>query len=111
MSKIVVLGQGSFVLPFKAVGAVTRTVANREEALTALDEIRQSSEPVVLLASQKVGETCREELGELRDAGRAVVLVLSTQKDVASPYYADLKELVTRAAGVDLLARTSTEKE
>ena len=111
MAKIVVVGQSSFVLPFKAVGAVLYTVSDRRQTLDALDEVRSSNEPVVLLTSERTAAACRSELDDLRRSERAVVLVLSGDIDVPSSDYAELRTLVTHAAGVDLLERTSAEKE
>ena len=107
MSKICVLGEKSFILPFRGVGATPFSASNREEALAALEKIVALEGPVVLLVSESIARLCRQELALFRREARGIVLSLSGDSKALPRDYEELRSFVTHAAGVDLLGRPS----
>lgn len=109
MPKVIVIGRRADILPFRAVGAELMEVEGEEEARKALLNFRQSTEPVLVMMTESMVNACGSGIAELRQNKMIVLLPIPTIGTAPGERLEQIRLLVARALGVDLLGRKETQ--
>ncbi len=105
MPKLIAIGNRADILPFRAVGAELIEVQDERQAGTALNGIRESEEPAVVMITEGMATAGAQEIEELRKSGKHVFLPIPTIHTKPGKRLEEIRSLVARALGVDLLGR------
>jgi len=108
MPKVIVIGRRADILPFKAVGADLMEARDGAEAGVALGGLRESTEPSLVLLTEDIAGECTVEVAKFRENRMNVLLPIPTINSVPGKRLEDMRMLVARAIGVDLLGRKET---
>lgn len=102
---IVIVGRRQAVLPFGAIGMNTVDVADGPEAITAIKSIKSSGSAAVVFVTEDVIEGIEDQIQALgQDALPAVIAIPSFSSQGESRGVAQLKAVVQKAVGSDILA-------
>ncbi len=105
MPKVTVIGKHANILPFKAVGVQPLDVETVEEAKLALRGIRDSGEETLVLIPEEFALECANEIALLRHGTSVVVLTLPASSGDVGAQREQVRQLVARSLGVDLMGK------
>ena len=105
MPKVFVLGRRSDILPFRAVGAELLEIRDESQVGAALERFKNSTEPVILMMSEDLVNTCTHEIERFRENKMNILLPIPTINTEPGLRLAQIRALVARSLGVDLLGR------
>jgi vacuolar-type H+-ATPase subunit F/Vma7 len=105
MSKVVVIGRRADILPFRAAGAELVEVRDGAQACVALGGIAQSEEPALVMITEDIAMACAGDIESFRRSVRHVLLPIPTINSSPGKRLGEIRSLVARALGVDLLGR------
>ena len=105
MPKVFVLGRRSDILPFRAVGAELLEIRDESQVGPALERFKSSTEPVMLMMSEDLASSCTHEIEQFRENKMNILLPIPTISTEPGLRLAQIRALVARALGVDLLGR------
>ncbi len=108
MPKVIVIGRRADILPFKAVGANLMEVRDGTEAGAALGGLGESTEPSLILITEDIMRKCPAEVAEFRENRMNVLLPIPTVNSTPGGRLEEMRALIARAIGVDLLGRKGT---
>jgi len=108
MPKVIVIGRRADILPFKAVGAELMEVRDEAETGAALGGLRESVEPSLVLLTEDMAGRCAAEVAEFRENRMNVLLPIPTVNSAPGVRLEEMRALIARALGVDLLGRKDT---
>ncbi len=108
MPKVIVIGRRADILPFKAVGADLMEARDGVEAGVALSGLRESTEPCLVLLTEDIAGQCQGEIAKFRENRMNVFLPIPTISSVPGKRLEEMRALIARAIGVDLLGRKET---
>jgi vacuolar-type H+-ATPase subunit F/Vma7 len=111
MSKVVVIGRRADILPFKAAGAELREVRDGVEAWEELMRLAMSEEPLLVMITEDLAEECGEGIEEFRKSSTNVFLPIPTINSSPGKRLEEIRLLIARALGVDLLGRKDVAEE
>ena len=102
--KIAILGSPQVILGFKALGLVPLPVASEEEGVKALKEAA-GGEYAVLLVTEDWADKLSEQLEEIEAQTLPAVTVLPSPLGSQGMGSRELKKIVERAVGSDILSK------
>jgi len=105
MPRVIVIGQRADILPFKAAGAELMEVRDGAEAGAALDGFGESSEPILVMMTDDMVEKCGTDIAAFRQNRMNVLLPIPTINSAPGRRLEEIRSLIARALGVDLLGR------
>lgn len=105
MPKVVVIGRRADILPFRAVGAELMEVSDERQAASALGNFRQSTEPVLVMMTEDMVNASASGIAEFRQNGMNVLLPIPTINTEPGRRLEQIRALVARALGIDLLGK------
>jgi vacuolar-type H+-ATPase subunit F/Vma7 len=105
MPKVFVLGRRSDILPFRAVGAELLEIREESQIAITLARFKNSTEPVMLLMSEDLVDSCAEDIEQFRGNKMNILLPIPTINTEPGLRLAQIRALVARALGVDLLGK------
>jgi vacuolar-type H+-ATPase subunit F/Vma7 len=108
MPKVFVIGRRADILPFKAVGAELMEAQDQRQASAALANFRQSTEPMLVMMTEDMVNTCADDIAEFRQNRMNILLPIPTINTEPGKRLEEIRSLVARALGVDLLGRKET---
>ncbi len=108
MPKVIVIGRRADILPFKAVGADLVEVRDGAEAGAALSGLGESTEPSLVLLTEDVAGKCAAEVAVFRENRMNVLMPIPTVNSAPGGRLEEIRALIARALGVDLLGRKGT---
>jgi vacuolar-type H+-ATPase subunit F/Vma7 len=111
MPRVIVIGRRADILPFKAAGAELIEVRDGAEAGAALGGLRESVEPVLVMMTEDMTEMCGAEITVFRENRTNVLLPIPTINSAPGKRLGEMRSLIARALGVDLLGRKETGDE
>lgn len=103
--KIAIIGRHETVLGFKAVGVVTFSVSNSEEAKKALDVIRTQEKYAIVFITEDWAELIEDKIKEFEGRALPVICAIPTQHGPTGRSIKDLKKIVEQAVGSDILSK------
>jgi len=109
MSKLVVAGDMRLTLPFTAIGFEPVSAADADELASALDRLAVDKSVALVVCGESQAENCPEAVARFRREAHAVLLVVPDGTQPKRLGYEELRRAVERAAGVDLLRKTSVK--
>ena len=111
MPKVFVLGRRSDILPFRAVGAELLEIRDESQVGPALERFKSTTEPVMLMMTEDLVSSCTHEIEQFRENKMNILLTIPTINTEPGLRLAQIRALVARSLGVDLLGRKdSTER-
>ena len=108
MSRAVILGSHAAILPFRAVGVELMPAEDADAARARLRLLAADFAEGLVLVTEDLAESCRDEIAELRRHPGVAVLPLASPAAGAKSAGAQrewIRQLVRRAIGVDLMGR------
>jgi len=105
MPRVIVIGRRADILPFKAAGAELVEVRDGAEAGDALGGFRESAEPVLVMMTEDVAGACGAEIAAFRQNRMNMLLPVPTINSAPGKRLEEMRSLIARALGVDLLGR------
>ena len=102
MSKMVAIGRRHFVGIFAAVGAEPVRCESPEAFDEAAMQLLAGEPPSLVLADQHFADRV-DSIEAVRERGRAIVLLLPAEPTEGHPALDDMRAIVERAAGANLL--------
>ena len=111
MHRVIVIGQRADILPFKAAGAELTEVRDSADAGATLIDFRESAEPLLVMMTEDMAEQCGEEIAEFRRNAMNVFLPIPTINSTPGKRLEEMRSLIARALGVDLLGRKDAGTE
>ncbi len=105
MPKVVVIGRRADILPFRAVGAELMEVRDEGQVNEVLGLFRQSTEPVLVMMTEDLVNAAGSSIAEFRENRMNVLLPIPTINTEPGKRLEQIRALVARALGVDLLGR------
>lgn len=112
MSNVYAIGKQSVMLPLRGVGAVLFPVSDRADVLEALNRIKADPEVgVVFIAEEEASVLGGDALSLFREQYPGIVITIPTQRGGGQQVLEEMRSLVARAIGVDLLGRLAEERE
>jgi len=109
MHRVIVIGRRADILPFKAGGAELVEVRDGAQAGAALAGYKDAAEAVLVFMTEDLADACKAEITAFRESGVSVFLPIPTINSVPGKRLEDIRSLVARALGVDLLGRKESE--
>lgn len=100
--KIAILGSPQAILGFKALGVVPFPVTDKEEGIEALEKVKQG-EYAILLVTEDWAEKLDEPLAEIKTMTLPAVTILPSQLGSRGAGEKELRKIVERAVGSDIL--------
>lgn len=114
MLKVVAIGRRADILPFRAVGAHLMEVdgaAGPTGAAAALDGLRGETGAVMVMMTEEFVDRCRPQIEAFRAGGARAFLAVPSPATPAGKRLGEMRALVARALGVDLLGRAKRVSE
>jgi len=111
MHRVVVIGRRADILPFKAAGAELMEVRDGAEAGAALGGFGESAEPVLVMMTEDMTEGCASETAAFRQNRMNVLLPIPTINSAPGKRLEEMRSLIARSLGVDLLGRKDAGTE
>ncbi|MCD8349231.1 MAG: V-type ATP synthase subunit F [Planctomycetaceae bacterium] len=105
MPKVLVIGKHSQILPFKSVGVEPVDVESIDDAKDALRSIRESGEETLVLIPEELALECANEIALLRQGVNVVVMTLPAMNGEVGAQRENVRQLVARSLGVDLMGK------
>ena len=105
--KIAILGGQNSILGFKALGLEAFGVLTKEEGLSAIQNIKKSEDYGVLFVTEEWAETLEEELEDLSKHALPAIVTVPSQKGHSGAGLNNLRKIVERAIGSDILFKDS----
>ena len=105
MSKVIAIGRRGDILPFKAAGVELLEIEGAEGAAAAFDSIMDMPDPCVVFVTEDLAEAAQAEIERFRRTRKRAVLAIPTLLKAPGLRLGEIRELVARALGVDLLGR------
>jgi vacuolar-type H+-ATPase subunit F/Vma7 len=105
MLKVFVLGRRSDILPFRAVGVELLEIRDEGQVAPALERFKGTTEPVMLMMTEDLVSSCIEEIALFRENKMNILLPIPTVTTEQGLRLAQIRAMVARALGVDLLGR------
>ncbi|MFA6471468.1 MAG: V-type ATP synthase subunit F [Candidatus Latescibacterota bacterium] len=105
MLKVYVLGRRSDILPFRAVGAELLEIQDESEVGPALERFKSTTEPHMLMMSEDLVSSCTHEIAQFRENKMNILLPIPTITTEPGLRLAQIRSMVAKALGVDLLGR------
>jgi vacuolar-type H+-ATPase subunit F/Vma7 len=105
MPRVIVIGKHAAILPFKSVGVEPVDVESTDEAKQALRKIRETQEETLVLIPEDIAANCQNEIAVLRQGTNAVILTLPAMEGEAGIQREQVRQLVARSLGVDLMGK------
>jgi vacuolar-type H+-ATPase subunit F/Vma7 len=105
MSRVFVIGRRADALPFKAAGAQVIEAEDCVGAAEGLRSIMQTAGPCLVMVSEDLARGCREEIAQFREGKERSVVSLPTLSTKPGTTLADIRAMVARSIGVDLLGK------
>ncbi|MDP3964971.1 MAG: V-type ATP synthase subunit F [bacterium] len=99
---IAIIGSPTAILGFKALGVTAFPVASAEEGRAAVEKIR-SGKYGILLITEDWAEELSQEINELKSGTLPAVTVLPSQSGSTGAGEKELRSIVERAVGSDIL--------
>ena len=105
MPKVIVIGKHAAILPFKSVGVEPVDVEDVDEARQALRSVRETGEETLVLIPEDLAVECANEIALLRQGVSAVVMTLPASSGEVGIQREQVRQLVARSLGVDLMGK------
>ena len=106
MSKIFAIGRRSEILPFRAVGAALVEVEDAAGVAGAFQQVAREHEPCLVMIPEDLARACPSEVARFRAGKRRAVVAIPTLKSGRGGMLRQIRTLVARSLGVDLLGRS-----
>ncbi len=107
--RIVAIGERDQVRAFRAVGVEVVPVANLDEAIQALRQHAVDDPATLVLLSEPLAQEMAEQLQEIRSRSRAMLLVIPSHRGTAHASLREMKALIERSIGVDMIGKIESE--
>jgi V/A-type H+/Na+-transporting ATPase subunit F len=105
------IGAPDVVGPFKAVGAAVLPGATADEVKASLQKVFTDKNAFMCMITEDAAALAPEELTALRESMGPAVLVIPGHRGSSGKPYAEIRQMVARAVGVDLMAGLDKEKK
>ena len=110
MSNVYVVGEQNVILSFRGAGAVLLPASDRSEILEALNQIKGNPEAgLVLMAEESAALLGGDALDLFRGQYPGIVVTFPTHRGGGQEVLEEMRSLVARAIGVDLMGRVAEE--
>jgi len=110
MSNVYVIGEQNVILPFRGVGAIPLPVSDRPEALEALNRVKGDPEAGVVFITEEAAVTLGgDALSLFREQYSGTMITIPTRRGGGQQIVEEMRSLVARAIGVDLMGRMAEE--
>ena len=104
MLKLVIIGSRADILPFRAMGAELLEADDTQKAIEILEELKLSGDSLMVMMTEQLVNTCREQIYDFRMKTSNMFLSIPSLKSKPGSRLEEIRTLVTRALGVDLLS-------
>lgn len=112
MSNVYIIGEQNMILPFRGVGAVLLPVLDRPEVLEALRRVKgDPGAGVVFIAEETAAILGGDALGLFRAQYPGTVVTIPTRRGGGQQTLEEMRSLVARAIGVDLMGRIAEDRD
>ncbi len=101
--RIAIIGNHNIILGFKALGVDTFSVQNKIEIDKALEEIKEENNYGIIFITENFMEKAREKLDEKFKGSALPAIVPIPDNHKTGAGLANLKKIVERAVGSDIL--------
>lgn len=106
MLKLVVVGSRGDILPFRAMGAELIVADDVKKAVEILDELKQSKDSLLVMMTEELAALCPEQIKDFRMKTSNMFLSIPSLNSIPGARLEEIRTLVTRSLGVDLLSQT-----
>ncbi|MCE5249667.1 hypothetical protein LLG96_05550 [bacterium] len=111
MPKVVVIGRRADILPFKALGSELVEIEDETKVAPVLSEIKRSPEPVMVMMTEDLAGKCSEAITDFRENAMNMLLPIPTLSVTPGARMEEVRSLVARALGVDLLGQKYSQPD
>ena len=112
MSNVYAIGEQNVMRPFRGVGAILLPASDRAEMLGALNRVKEDPEAgVVFIAEEMAAALGGDALDLFREQYMGVVVTIPTRHGGGGQVVEEIRSLVARAIGVDLVGRMVEQGE
>jgi vacuolar-type H+-ATPase subunit F/Vma7 len=105
MPDVFVIGRRSAVLPFKAAGAEVIEADDCEGTAAAFAKLDHLTTPCLVMITEDLARGCADEVAKFRTGRERSVVSIPTLAVKPGAMLEDVRALVARSIGVDLLGR------
>ncbi|MFH0926874.1 MAG: V-type ATP synthase subunit F [bacterium] len=105
MSKIAALGERDALLCFKALGVEIFPVTIPEEGINKLKTLLTDLQYGIILISESIAKDFSSEINQLRQKTEVIILVIPGYKGSLNTSLMEIKKLIERAVGIDLISK------
>ena len=105
MSKVIAIGRRGDILALQAAGVETLEVESVGEAEAAVESLKEISDPCVIMITEDLYGACKAEIDSFREGESRAVLAIPSLGAPTGGRLEEVRALVARALGVDLLGR------
>ena len=105
MSKAVMFGEKPLILGFKGVGFEIIPVENSAQLLAELGRLSRDTEIGVVLITESMARDVLKPIAEFRENSPAIVTVIPTHGNSEHVGFEEMRKLVERSLGFDMLGK------
>ena len=105
MPRVMVMGKHAAILPFKAVGVEIVDIDGVEDAQEKLCALAGAEEETLVLIPEDIAVECQAEIASIRKGSSVVVMTLPASSGDAGLQREQVRQLVARSIGVDLMGK------
>jgi vacuolar-type H+-ATPase subunit F/Vma7 len=106
MLKLIIIGKRADILPFRAVGAELVEINDDSKAGSAIESLKNSEVSLMVMMTEDLAELCQKEITEFRLKKTNMFLSIPSIKTTPGARLDEIRKLVTRALGVDLIGQS-----
>ena len=111
MLKLAIIGRYADILPFRAIGAELIQVQDDSKAGVLLKNLKHSSEPYMVMMTEDLAGKCPEEIDDFRQNEMNIFLSIPSLTSTPGTRMEEIRTLVSRSLGVDLLGQKKGQNE
>lgn len=104
MPEIYAIGAPDVVGPFKVVGAKVLAGTTAEDVKASVQTVYRDRQAALAIVTEDAAELAAEAIGHLKDKLGPAVLLIPSHRGSSGRPLTDIRELVARAVGIDLMA-------
>lgn len=105
MLKVVIIGERADILPFKAIGAELMEVNEKTDVPVLISNVGGAEEPVLMIMTQELSGKYSKDVDKFREKNKNMFLSVPSVKTEPGGRLEEIRKLVTKSLGVDLLGQ------
>lgn len=111
MTKAYVIGEKHQILGFKGVGFEIVPVTEASQAADALFQLSRGHDTGLVLITEVLAKEAPQAIDDFRTRSSAIVVVIPTHEGAMHLSFNDMRKIVERSLGIDLLGKGSVSEE